>query len=70
MAGRGFGSVLSREENMLAWTDPKTPLDTRRLSEAACGALATWTPPESTGRSPKDTYMVRRPESEATMHPA
>lgn len=29
------------------------------------GALATWTAPESTGRSPKDTYIVRRPESEA-----
>jgi phosphoenolpyruvate carboxykinase (ATP) len=30
----------------------------------ANGALATWTPPESTGRSPKDTYIVRRAESE------
>ena len=30
----------------------------------ANGALATWTPPESTGRSPKDTYLVRRAESE------
>ncbi|MBN2417490.1 phosphoenolpyruvate carboxykinase (ATP) [bacterium] len=28
------------------------------------GALATWTPPESTGRSPKDTVIVRRSESE------
>ncbi len=28
------------------------------------GALATWTPAESTGRSPLDTIMVRRPESE------
>ncbi|MFW6083379.1 MAG: phosphoenolpyruvate carboxykinase (ATP) [Thermoplasmatota archaeon] len=28
------------------------------------GALATWTPLESTGRSPKDTMIVRRPESE------
>jgi len=26
---------------------------------SASGALATWTPPESTGRSPKDTYVVR-----------
>jgi phosphoenolpyruvate carboxykinase (ATP) len=34
---------------------------------AACGALATWTPPESTGRSPQDTYMVRRPESEESI---
>lgn len=28
------------------------------------GSLATWTPPHSTGRSPKDTYIVRNPESE------
>jgi phosphoenolpyruvate carboxykinase (ATP) len=28
------------------------------------GALATWTPVESTGRSPQDTVMVRRKESE------
>ncbi len=28
------------------------------------GALATWTPPESTGRSPADTYIVKRKESE------
>jgi len=31
------------------------------------GALATWTPPESTGRSPKDTVIVRRPESEGNI---
>jgi len=31
---------------------------------AACGALATWTPPHSTGRSPKDTYIVRHAASE------
>jgi phosphoenolpyruvate carboxykinase (ATP) len=31
---------------------------------AANGALATWTPPESTGRSPNDTYLVRHNESE------
>ncbi|HKK68805.1 MAG TPA: phosphoenolpyruvate carboxykinase [Bacteroidales bacterium] len=28
------------------------------------GCLATWTPAESTGRSPKDTLMVKRPESQ------
>ncbi len=37
----------------------------REALVAANGALATWTPPESTGRSPKDTYIVRREESEA-----
>jgi len=34
---------------------------------SANGALATWTPPESTGRSPQDTYAVRRKESEANI---
>jgi len=32
-----------------------------------CGALATWTPRESTGRSPKDTYIVRRSASESSV---
>ncbi|MFO8112857.1 MAG: phosphoenolpyruvate carboxykinase (ATP) [Desulfosalsimonadaceae bacterium] len=27
-----------------------------------CGALSTWTPPESTGRSPDDTVLVKHPE--------
>ena len=31
------------------------------------GALATWTRPESSGRSPADTVSVRRPESEANI---
>ncbi len=31
---------------------------------SANGALVTWTPIESTGRSPQDTYIVRRPESQ------
>jgi len=31
------------------------------------GALATWTPPESTGRSPQDTLTVQRPESSRTI---
>ncbi|MBN2051157.1 MAG: phosphoenolpyruvate carboxykinase (ATP) [Spirochaetales bacterium] len=31
------------------------------------GTLVTWTPPESTGRSPKDTYIVKRPASEKTI---
>ena len=36
----------------------------REALVSAGGALATWTPPESTGRSPKDTVIVKRPESE------
>ena len=34
---------------------------------AKSGCLATWTPIDSTGRSPKDTVIVRRPESEANI---
>lgn len=40
-------------------------VDNREATVSANGALNTWTPPESTGRSPKDTYLVRRKESEA-----
>ena len=43
-----IGAVVERKEAMVA----------------ANGCLATWTPPESSGRSPMDTYTVRRPESE------
>ena len=39
-------------------------VDRKEALVAGNGALVTWTPPESTGRSPKDTVMVRRPESE------
>jgi phosphoenolpyruvate carboxykinase (ATP) len=39
-------------------------LDNGEALVSANGALATWTPCESTGRSPKDTYSVRRKESE------
>jgi phosphoenolpyruvate carboxykinase (ATP) len=39
----------------------------RECIVSANGALATWTPCESTGRSPKDTYIVRRKESEANI---
>jgi phosphoenolpyruvate carboxykinase (ATP) len=41
--------------------------DAVSLSEcmvAKSGALATWNEPESTGRSPKDTVIVKRPESQ------
>ncbi len=34
---------------------------------SANGALVTWTPPESTGRSPKDTLIVKTTESEANI---
>jgi len=34
---------------------------------SANGALATWTPIESTGRSPKDTYIVRHQQSQGNI---
>ncbi len=42
-------------------------VDNREAVVAACGCLATWTPVESTGRSPKDTVSVKRPASEDTI---
>jgi phosphoenolpyruvate carboxykinase (ATP) len=39
-------------------------VENREAIIAESGALATWTPKESTGRSPKDTVTVKRPESE------
>jgi phosphoenolpyruvate carboxykinase (ATP) len=42
-------------------------IDDREAIPAACGALTCWTPAESTGRAPLDTYMVRRTESQATI---
>jgi phosphoenolpyruvate carboxykinase (ATP) len=39
----------------------------REAIVSACGALATWTPRPSTGRSPQDTRIVRRAASESTI---
>jgi len=38
----------------------KKAVKNREAIVSAHGALATWTPPESTGRSPKDTVIVKR----------
>ncbi|MBN2333204.1 MAG: phosphoenolpyruvate carboxykinase (ATP) [Deltaproteobacteria bacterium] len=42
----------------------RATVENREVIVAANGAVATWTPPESTGRSPKDTVTVKRPVSE------
>ena len=42
-------------------------LEAREALPAVCGALATWTPADSTGRSPKDTVIVRNPASEGNI---
>jgi len=52
---------LSREDLITKAVDNKDAIVTPN------GALATWTPSNSTGRSPKDTYIVRNPESEANI---
>ena len=39
-------------------------LNNREAMASKNGALATWTEPESTGRRPKDTYVVKRDTSE------
>ena len=45
----------------------RAAVDNREALVAANGALATWTPPESTGRSPKDTLIVKRAQSETNI---
>ncbi len=45
----------------------KEAVDNKEAIISVSGALATWTPPESTGRSPKDTLVVRRASSEANI---
>ncbi|MBC8488033.1 MAG: phosphoenolpyruvate carboxykinase (ATP) [Bacteroidetes bacterium] len=42
-------------------------VDNKEAMIAESGALANWTPVESTGRSPKDTVIVKRSESEANI---
>ena len=42
-------------------------VDNSEAIVSASGALATWTPVESTGRSPKDTLIVSRPVSEGSI---
>jgi len=43
----------------------KSCVENKEALVSKCGALATWTSPESTGRSPKDTLIVKRASSEA-----
>jgi len=61
LAGSNIHDNLPRKKLIQAVVDNKEAFISK------CGALATWTPPESTGRSPLDTLMVKRPESEATI---
>ncbi|MBN1825574.1 MAG: phosphoenolpyruvate carboxykinase (ATP) [Candidatus Eisenbacteria bacterium] len=59
--------VLKKHRNVLENLERKEmirhSLENKEAFASANGALATWTPVESTGRSPKDTLIVKRPES-------
>ncbi len=60
--------LLSRTRELAANPERRTLIEDavnrREALPLSSGALATWTSPESTGRSPKDTYIVKRPGSE------
>ncbi len=45
----------------------KDALEYRECIASANGALATWTPTDSNGRSPKDTYLVKDEETTSTV---
>src|SRR6056297_3540535 len=61
-------SFIKNQQNILKNLPRKTTIqesiDNQEASISKNGALATWTPVESTGRSPKDTVIVKRTESE------
>ncbi|MFO7879026.1 MAG: phosphoenolpyruvate carboxykinase (ATP) [Bacteroidota bacterium] len=42
----------------------KESVSNKECMVSKSGCLATWTPEDSTGRSPKDTLLVKRPESQ------
>jgi len=67
---RGLGRLLERRDvvrNPRREGMIRAAVARREAMVSASGALATWTPTESTGRSPKDTVIVRRAASEATI---
>jgi len=58
---------LEKHTNLIVNADRKIlikeTVDNREAIVAKCGALASWTSSDSTGRSPKDTVIVKRPIS-------
>ncbi len=63
----GMLSSLSVKNNISREDMIKASVRRREAIVLKCGALATWTRPESTGRSPKDTVIVKRSSSEETI---
>ncbi|PLX06197.1 MAG: phosphoenolpyruvate carboxykinase (ATP) [Marinilabiliales bacterium] len=60
--------LLQESNNLIVNADRKRLIGDA-VSNSECmvsksGTLATWTEPDSTGRSPKDTVIVKRPESQ------
>lgn len=64
-------SLLESKPNLLKNLSKKELIEKALANHEAIvsesGALATWTPKESTGRSPKDTVIVSRPENRDTI---
>lgn len=60
--------LLGKHSNVADNIDRKSMIqevvDRKEALVSANGALVCWTPPESTGRSPKDTYIVKDARSE------
>jgi phosphoenolpyruvate carboxykinase (ATP) len=63
-----FIDIIEQHNNVLVNLERKEliqhVIENREAIISKNGALATWTPPESTGRSPRDTYIVQRAVSE------
>ncbi len=68
---KGIAQLLAEHPDVVYNPDRKTMIreavENREAIISANGALATWTPPESSGRSPKDTYIARHQESEGNI---
>jgi len=66
-----IASLLNNEEkiktNLSRPSMVQEAVQHREAIVSESGALATWTPQESTGRSPKDTVIVKRPVSQDTI---
>lgn len=64
--------LLLKDVNQVQFDPSRKKLISDSVEQKRCvimptGTLATWTPSESTGRSPKDTYIVKKKESESNI---
>lgn len=68
---KSLEKVLEKNENVIKSLSRKKLIqecvDNKEVCISANGALVTWTPIESTGRSPKDTVIVKRAKSKDTI---